>query len=224
MTVWAQTLFATEFMYGLLVPLAKTPIFLLYLRLFRVHRWFRITTYVLIAYVWAWGISETMVSVVQCRPIAYQWNKTIEGSCIDQLTYYRWVRVPNAIHDVVMLVMPAPVVWRLKIDIRRKVALTSVFLIGSMWVPPAVLRPHYLLILNPNKWLCRIIHLHVQFLPDGRLLGQDLGFDSAHALDTCRARDHFRLRMRALTLATAAPASPSRHITCRKLQKVGSLG
>lgn len=132
MKAWAQALFVTEFLYGLLIPLVKSSILLLYLRLFSIHHWFRYTTYGLLAYIWLWGISETLVSVFQCKPVAYQWNKELHGKCIDQLSYYRWVSVPNVIHDVVMLVIPAPVVWKLKIDIRQKLALSAVFFIGSM--------------------------------------------------------------------------------------------
>ncbi|KAI1293196.1 hypothetical protein F5Y03DRAFT_411326 [Xylaria venustula] len=129
---WAQTLFVTELLYGLVFPIEKTTILLLYLRLFHVHRWFRITTYILIAYIWLWGISEVIVAIAQCIPIAYQWDKSLDGHCINQLAYYRWVSVPNVIHDVVMLVLPLPMVWSLQIDLRQKVALSGVFLIGSI--------------------------------------------------------------------------------------------
>lgn len=132
MKAWAQALFVTEFLYGLLIPLVKSSILLLYLRLFRIHHWFRYTTYCLLAYIWLWGISESLVSIFQCKPIAYQWNKSLNGKCINQLSYYRWVSVPNVIHDVVMLLVPAPVVWKLKIDIRQKLALSAVFFVGSM--------------------------------------------------------------------------------------------
>ncbi|KAI1419682.1 hypothetical protein F5Y12DRAFT_793006 [Xylaria sp. FL1777] len=129
---WAQTLFVTELLYGLVFPIEKTTILLLYLRLFRIHRWFRITTYVLIAYIWLWGISEVIVAISQCTPIAYQWDKSLHGHCIDQLAYYRWVSVPNVIHDVVMLILPLPIIWTLQMDVRQKLALSGVFLIGSI--------------------------------------------------------------------------------------------
>ncbi|TRX88462.1 hypothetical protein FHL15_010652 [Xylaria flabelliformis] len=129
---WAQTLFVTELLYGLVFPIEKTTILLLYLRLFRIHRWFRITTYLLITYIWLWGISEVIVAISQCIPIAYQWDKSLNGHCIDQLAYYRWVSVPNVIHDVIMLILPLPMVWSLQIDLRQKLALSGVFLIGSI--------------------------------------------------------------------------------------------
>ena len=132
MMAWAQALFVTEFLYGILIPFEKTSILLLYLRLFRVHRWFRYTSYGLIAYIWAWGISESIVAVVQCMPVEFQWNKSIEGTCIDQLAYFRWVSVPNVIHDVVMLIVPVPIVWNLQIGLRQKFALSTIFAIGSL--------------------------------------------------------------------------------------------
>jgi len=132
MVSWAQTLFVTEFIYGLLMALEKSAILLLYLRLFHIHRWFRVTTYVLLVVIWMWGISESLVAIFQCKPVTLQWNKKLDGTCINQLEYYRYVRVPNVIHDLVMLVLPLPVVWKLRIAIRQKIALMSVFLFGSM--------------------------------------------------------------------------------------------
>ncbi|KAI1166563.1 hypothetical protein F5B18DRAFT_648628 [Nemania serpens] len=155
LTSWAQTLFVTELLYGLVFPVEKTTILLLYLRLFRVHRWFRTTTYFLIAYIWLWGISEVIVAIAQCRPVSFQWDKTIQGQCIDQLAYYRWVSVPNVIHDVVMLILPLPVVWILKVDLRQKLALSAVFLIGSIGCIASFIRLSIFFKLNAlsdNTW------------------------------------------------------------------------
>ncbi|KAI3317895.1 hypothetical protein HD806DRAFT_355400 [Xylariaceae sp. AK1471] len=152
---WAQTLFVTEVIYGIVFPIEKTTILLLYLRLFRIHRWFRFTTYFLIAYIWLWGISEVLVAIFQCQPIAYQWNKALDGSCIDQLGYYRWVSVPNVVHDVFMLIIPIPVVWNLQVELRQKLALTFVFLIGSIGCVASFIRLNIFFRLNAlsdNTW------------------------------------------------------------------------
>ena len=129
---WAQTLLVLELLYGPLIALEKTSILLLYRRIFSVHRWFRFTTDALIVYIWMWATSEFLVAIFQCQPIAYQWDKSIPGDCINQLAYFRWISVPNVIHDVVMLAMPAPMIWKLQIGLRQKLALGTVFLIGSM--------------------------------------------------------------------------------------------
>ncbi|KAH9896197.1 hypothetical protein F4778DRAFT_783479 [Xylariomycetidae sp. FL2044] len=129
---WAKALFITEILYGILIPMEKTSILLLYLRLFYIHRWFRFVTFGMMAYIWIWGICEALVGTFQCTPIEYQWNRQIEGHCFDQLAYFHWHAIPNIIHDVVMLIVPAPVVWKLQITVRQKIALSSVFLIGSI--------------------------------------------------------------------------------------------
>lgn len=129
---WAQTLFVTELLYGLLFPIVKTAILWLYLRLFHIHTWFRVAANILIAYIWLWAISGISVALAQCRPLAHAWDMSVGGRCIDQLSYYRWISVPNVIHDVVMLVLPLPVVWTLQIGLRQKLALSAVFFIGSM--------------------------------------------------------------------------------------------
>lgn len=132
MELYMKMLFVTEFLYGLILPLEKTSILLLYLRIFHVRRWFRFTTYVLLAFIWMWGISESLVAIFQCNPVAYHWDKSINGTCINQQSYYIWVCVPNNIHDVVMLILPMPVVWKLQIGLRKKLALSCVFVIGSL--------------------------------------------------------------------------------------------
>jgi hypothetical protein len=132
MTVWGQTLFVTELIYGITMALEKTSILLLYLRLFQIDRWFKNATYILIITVWMWGLSESLVAIFQCKPVDYQWNKKIHGTCISQIAYYRWVRVPNIIHDVIMLVLPVPIIWKLKLAFRQRMALSGIFVLGSL--------------------------------------------------------------------------------------------
>ncbi|KAK9422143.1 putative Integral membrane protein [Seiridium unicorne] len=132
MVHWTQALLVTQCIYGLIFPLEKTSILLLYLGLFRVHRWLRVTVYVMMAYIWMWGISILLVAIFQCTPVASQWDKTIDGTCINQLAFYRWLGIPNAIHDVSMLIVPAPAIWKLQMPRKQKIALTGVFLLGSI--------------------------------------------------------------------------------------------
>jgi len=125
-------------------PLAKTILLLLYLRLFftnlvhggSYHRWLRLTTYFLIVYIWLWGVSAVLVSIFQCQPVSYQWDRTDDGGagghCIDQLGYHRWITIPNLIHSVVMLAVPLPVIWDLEVEVRQKIASTGLFLTGLM--------------------------------------------------------------------------------------------
>lgn len=132
MVQWAQTLFVTEFIYGIVIATEKTAILILYHRIFQIQRWFRYLVYAMIAYIWAWAISELLVAIFQCHPIAYQWDTTIDGRCINRLAFYRWISIPNLVHDVALLVIPAPMVWKLQISKQQKMALSLVFLLASL--------------------------------------------------------------------------------------------
>ena len=45
---------------------------------------------------------------------------------------YKYWSVPNIVTDVVMLILPMPVIWRLKISRAQKAGLTVTFLLGSV--------------------------------------------------------------------------------------------
>lgn len=167
---WAQTLFVMQLLFGFQVALTKTSILLLYRRIFQVHKWFRYLIYGLIAYIWAWAIGETLTSLLQCRPLSYVWYQYDPalhhtGTCIDLLAYYRWIGPPNSIHDLAMVVIPAAMVWTIKTSTHQKIALTGVFLLGSLYdTPPAPVprlrKPSLIDHLFP-QWLRCIRHPHI---------------------------------------------------------------
>jgi hypothetical protein len=108
------------------------------------------TTYILMAVVLAAWFGSTVADILQCIPVECQWDKSRpEGcKCIDILGYFRFVSLPNIITDLVILVLPWPMVWHLKLSRSRRISLTGVFLIGSMYV--AILQ--YLIQLTILKW------------------------------------------------------------------------
>lgn len=135
MARFAQTLFAMEIIYGLVIAIEKTSILLLYRRVFGVRRGFSAVVWGMIVFLWTWALAETVVALAQCTPVAYQWDKSLQGTCIDQLASYQYIPLPNVVHDIVLLVLPTPMIWQLqKVSVQQKVALTVVFLIGSLWV------------------------------------------------------------------------------------------
>ncbi|KAI2727213.1 hypothetical protein CBS147354_3931 [Penicillium roqueforti] len=119
---------------------AKVSILLFYVRLFPV-RMFRIFAYIVGAIVLGHGLGVLLAAIFQCSPIAYTWDRTIAGgSCFNQEAFYRYVSLPNIMTDVLILVMPLPYVWKLHTRIGQKVALTGVFLLGSLGTVASILR------------------------------------------------------------------------------------
>ena len=127
-----KILFVEELIYAPTIALLKTSVLLLYLRLFSVRKWFRIATFGFLAYIWLWAIILTFIFIFMCNPVAKQWDQSLPGTCLDTVTIYKFHSIPNVVHDVGMIILPQPVIWRLKTDLRNKIALSSLFVLGTL--------------------------------------------------------------------------------------------
>ena len=129
-----QSFMAWMIIYGLSIALSKCAILLLYIRVFTTDkRAFTITAYIVGAVIVAAGIANTFIAILQCNPQSFAWNKSIKGgTCINVITWARYMAIPNVVTGAVMLIMPLPLVWRLNVSIAAKIALTATFLHGIM--------------------------------------------------------------------------------------------
>ncbi|PQE06817.1 integral membrane protein [Rutstroemia sp. NJR-2017a BBW] len=80
------------------------------------------------------GIGNIIQCFAICRPFAYQWDKTIEGgTCGNQTLGILLVAILNLITDLIMVIMPMPMVWNLKMPRSKKLALMGMFGLGIMY-------------------------------------------------------------------------------------------
>jgi hypothetical protein len=76
-------------------------------------------------------------TIFQCTPISYFWNrKILGGHCIDTATFWYGHAAWNTVMDVLILVLPVPVIRSLSIGRNRKVAVCGVFGSGALYVSP----------------------------------------------------------------------------------------
>ncbi|KAL8727192.1 MAG: hypothetical protein Q9166_006229 [cf. Caloplaca sp. 2 TL-2023] len=130
-----QMFLAWMALYGASVALSKVAILLLYVRVFTTSlRRFAVAVWIIGLIVGATGMATVFGSIFQCTPIAYNWDKTLQGRCINKMDLARYTAIPNVITGFAMLILPLPMVWRLKINISQKIALTATFLHGIMLV------------------------------------------------------------------------------------------
>ncbi|AEO66486.1 uncharacterized protein THITE_2114613 [Thermothielavioides terrestris NRRL 8126] len=111
----------------------KLSILLFYLRIFSSERWLRWAAYANMAYTICWAISTWIVNLTVCTPIAFYYDHTIPGGkCKNQVISGTANGALSLLGDVCILVLPLPVIWKLKINTRRKIALCGVFLLGCL--------------------------------------------------------------------------------------------
>lgn len=107
-------------------------ILILYLRVFR-GKWVRRLTWTVAIFLALYIIGTIIATSLLCRPLAYNWDKTIpNGHCANKLAAYRYVSIPNIVSDIAIIVLPIPTLWKLHLPIPKKVGVALTFLTGGL--------------------------------------------------------------------------------------------
>lgn len=110
---------------------AKFSILFLYFKLAQL-RWFRICVYTLMAVVISYSVGIIFALIFPCQPISANWDLNItDYKCIDKAAIYLATAAVNVITDLLLLLLPIPMVLRLQMPRSQKIALMIVFAVGS---------------------------------------------------------------------------------------------
>lgn len=131
---WLKLSKVLEFTYTPAVMFAKLATLLLYWRVFEIPLYRR-----LILCIGAVLILQGVISLILgfsiCRPFRYFWTQAADkndGHCGDVMLFYRAYSIPSLITDVVMLLLPLPILVKLNVKTAEKVGLILTFLAASL--------------------------------------------------------------------------------------------
>lgn len=79
----------------------------------------------------AYIITIILETLLICRPFAYFWDKSIHGTCGNEVITYLTAGIFNLIIDVIIVILPMPMLWGLQMPMAKKIALTGIFGIGA---------------------------------------------------------------------------------------------
>ncbi|KAH6704201.1 hypothetical protein BKA61DRAFT_493526 [Leptodontidium sp. MPI-SDFR-AT-0119] len=117
---------------GMSFMCVKLSILVLYLRL-SPYRSFRIAVWVVVTTTVLYSFLGSFQFVFNCQPIAKNWDLTITGGkCIDVTKIMMTHGSINITTDIAMLVLPIPLVRKLKLPMKQKVALAGLFMTGTL--------------------------------------------------------------------------------------------
>ena len=80
----------------------------------------------------AWWIGVEAATLAQCNPIDKWWDFTKKGSCIKVIPFIEASAIPNVIIDVAIVLLPQPILWKLRMSASNKIALCGIFLLGAL--------------------------------------------------------------------------------------------
>lgn len=81
------------------------------------------------------GIVYFFVTMFQCQPVPYAWDKDQRGTCLSVGTImtFTWIySILNIIVDLALAILPCVLVWNLQMRRKSKVALVPVLTIACM--------------------------------------------------------------------------------------------
>ncbi|KAK0507563.1 hypothetical protein JMJ35_010086 [Cladonia borealis] len=125
-----KTAFCFELIYIVVIGLIKYSILLFYRRLFPSKSLLRILQAVA-SVVLAWQIAIIAGYIGECRPIRKVWDTTVSGTCIDVTKLWIGNSIPNIVTDIVIIVIPLPLIWKLQLPRSQRLPLCGVFLTGA---------------------------------------------------------------------------------------------
>jgi hypothetical protein len=126
-----QLFVVAQAFYKININLTKCSILLLYLRIF-VQKAFRIICWILLSLVLSYGIASTTAAIFQCTPVARAWDKSIPGTCIDiTMNWYANAGFSIAT-DVIILLLPMPIIHSLRLQTNQKIGLMFIFGLGVL--------------------------------------------------------------------------------------------
>ncbi|RYP51413.1 hypothetical protein DL769_010816 [Monosporascus sp. CRB-8-3] len=125
--------------YMLSTDLAKISLLFFYLQLSPDLK-YGILVRTLVAAFTLYALVYALISIFACRPIYAAWDLTAmrTAACVDKGTFLLTASIANVAMDLVILVLPLPVVVPLQIPWRRKVSLMLLFATGSFVIVVAV--------------------------------------------------------------------------------------
>ncbi|KAI9852917.1 MAG: hypothetical protein M1838_003711 [Thelocarpon superellum] len=134
--------------YDVSLQLIKCSILLLYIRIFIV-RTFRIISYVLIGFLSAFSLTLVLVDAFGCTPIQKQWEFLEPGKCVNLDDTYWFASAIFILTDLIILLMPLPMVWRLHMPASQKFGLSLLFGLGIVVTAATCIRLYYAIHQNP---------------------------------------------------------------------------
>lgn len=129
----AKWLVVAEILYAFNLGWTKLSLLLMYYRIFR-FPFFKRMAWAVGAFVMAWVVVITFLFVFICTPVEKLWYPDIPGRCISQVGTWIANAASTILTDLVILFLPIPQVWGLRLKRADKIGLTFAFSLGFLYV------------------------------------------------------------------------------------------
>jgi hypothetical protein len=125
-----QAKFALNCISILGLGLVKSSILVLYHNIFKLRK-FRICIWLVLAFVIGWTISFFFSHLFTCYPITVFIEPFYGNKCVDIVPMFLSLLYTDVIADVVILILPIPMVLTVQLPLKKKLAVIGMFTLGA---------------------------------------------------------------------------------------------
>lgn len=143
---------AATALYAVCIYMIKISALAFYARIFKQSPTFRKVLWLVGCLATAWFICTFTVPWFNCTPVRKTLDPFGPGVCFDRMRWYLGSAFINPAFDLLTLLLPMPVIWRLQMTRRKKISVTIVFVLGYWyvcWSLPLIVFAVYLPSLSP---------------------------------------------------------------------------
>ncbi|CZR60227.1 related to integral membrane protein [Phialocephala subalpina] len=136
--------YVTAPIYQMCNGFTKLSLLVVYLRL-SPQKWFRVAAWFSIVIVVLYTSVITLLMFFHCHPVRRAFDFKIQtGYCLDAGILYMATAVSNIVTDVMLFLLPTPMILKLKMGTSLKIAAITIFGIGSLTIATSIVRLVYL--------------------------------------------------------------------------------
>ena len=110
----------------------KMSILFLYLRIFKIEKVFRYCTWLVMFITFGYIFSNAWTQLFNCPPIIKYWRPDIPGHCDSSTKPPLIYGSLNIITDLLIFVLPLPMVWRMQLTLKEAIEVSVIFILGSL--------------------------------------------------------------------------------------------
>ncbi|KAM3064769.1 hypothetical protein ACMFMG_012082 [Clarireedia jacksonii] len=116
--------------YDLGITFSKLSVLFFYVRVFKVNARFRKALWLTGALVVAWALFSVFATLLRCSPARKSWLPDTPGYCMDLYKLWLGNSVASLVVDVIILLLPVPILLQLQSRMARKISIILVFVCG----------------------------------------------------------------------------------------------
>ncbi|KAI0470509.1 hypothetical protein GGR56DRAFT_147989 [Xylariaceae sp. FL0804] len=142
--IYTKAQFAVISSHVLGLAFTKISVVAFYRRIFRSNIFVKFSNILLVINA-LWGIAFFIALLLQCVPVDAIWNQAAQENahCFNPVPLYYGIAISDTIMDFVILAAPQPIIWRLQMPKRQKVAISGILLVGAFVLGSSAARVYF---------------------------------------------------------------------------------